>query len=217
MSTAPAASRDLGRTRAEILDVATQHFARLGYFGARVDDIAAETSTTKRMIYYCFGGKDDLFAACIRVAYAKIREFEQTLHLDDLAPCEAIATYVRGTIRYHEVHPELARLVRAENLLSAVHLAEEDDALSRQIIDLLDRVLERGRATGEFRDGVSGVEVHMAVTALGNYRVTNQPTFEALFGFSTRDPERFDHDLDEYVRMMLGWLRPQVDCGHFSK
>ncbi|MFT3876694.1 MAG: TetR family transcriptional regulator [Propioniciclava sp.] len=211
MSTAPAASRDLGRTRAEILEVATQHFARLGYYGARVDDIASETSTTKRMIYYCFGGKDDLFAACIRAAYAKIRQFEQSLHLDDMAPREAIATYVRGTIRYLEEHAELPLLVRAENLLGAAHLAEEDDALNRQIIDLLDRVLARGRAGGDFRDGVRGVELHMLVTALGNYRITNQPTFHALFGFSTRDSGRLEHDLDEYVRMTLGWLRADAD------
>ncbi|MFY9653746.1 MAG: TetR family transcriptional regulator, partial [Trebonia sp.] len=40
--------RDPERTRQEILDVALTEFARNGYSGARVDEIAARTRTTKR-------------------------------------------------------------------------------------------------------------------------------------------------------------------------
>ena len=43
--------RDRDRTRAEILDVATSEFAEHGYSGARVDEIAERTRTTKRMLY----------------------------------------------------------------------------------------------------------------------------------------------------------------------
>ena len=42
--------RDPERTRAELLDVATEVFAESGYSGARVDEIAERTRTTKRMI-----------------------------------------------------------------------------------------------------------------------------------------------------------------------
>src|SRR5690242_13194593 len=55
--------RDADRTRTEILDVATAEFADRGYSGARVDEIAARTRTTKRMIYYYFGGKEQLYIA----------------------------------------------------------------------------------------------------------------------------------------------------------
>ncbi|MFD0521315.1 TetR/AcrR family transcriptional regulator [Paractinoplanes durhamensis] len=53
--------RDAERTRAEIIEVATHEFADQGYAGARVDEIAAKTRTTKRMIYYYFGGKEGLY------------------------------------------------------------------------------------------------------------------------------------------------------------
>ena len=49
---------DRERTREEILAVAQREFARKGFNGARVDAIAARTSTTKRMIYYYFGSKE---------------------------------------------------------------------------------------------------------------------------------------------------------------
>ncbi|MFV0407206.1 MAG: TetR/AcrR family transcriptional regulator [Propioniciclava sp.] len=207
MTTRGSAARNLERTKAGILAAATEHFARFGYYGARVDQIAEQTSTTKRMIYYCFGNKDGLFSACLHHAYAKIRDFEQGLHLADRDPLGAIDAYVRGTIQYHETHPELAKLVRGENLLEAVHLTADDIAANRAIVEVLDGVLERGRASGEFHADATGIQVHVAVTSLANYRITNESTIQALFGFSTREPERLVHDLDEYTAMVIGWLR----------
>ncbi len=204
---ASASGRDLSRTQEDILRVATEHFTRNGYHGARVDEIAAETSTTKRMIYYCFGSKDGLFEACLGRAYGEIRRFEQELHLADLAPREAIARYVSETVRYHEAHPELARLVRAENLLGGVHITVGGMApLSQPIVETLDEVLSRGRASGEFVDSVTGLDLHLVVSALGNFRITNEPTIRALFGRSMRDEDLFEHDIDQYVAMTLGWL-----------
>ncbi|MDE2596669.1 MAG: helix-turn-helix transcriptional regulator, partial [Sphingomonadales bacterium] len=47
-------------TRENILDVATQEYADKGLAGARIDEIAEKTNSSKRMIYYYFGGKDEL-------------------------------------------------------------------------------------------------------------------------------------------------------------
>ena len=46
-----------------------REFADRGLSGARVDHIAVRTQTTKRMIYYCFGGKEQLFEAVLEQAY----------------------------------------------------------------------------------------------------------------------------------------------------
>ena len=65
--------RDADRTRADILAVATREFADRGYAGARINEIADKTSTTKRMIYYYFGGKEQLYIAVLERAYLAIR------------------------------------------------------------------------------------------------------------------------------------------------
>src|SRR5580658_969968 len=76
-ATAPERRRDAQRTRNGILEVARREFAERGYTGARVDEIAARTRTTKRMIYYYFGGKEQLFEAVLEQAYSEIRAAEQ--------------------------------------------------------------------------------------------------------------------------------------------
>ena len=45
--------------RNNILSVARAEFADTGLSGARIDEIAAKTNTSKRMIYYYFGDKED--------------------------------------------------------------------------------------------------------------------------------------------------------------
>ena len=56
-------------TRANIIDVATIEFATNGYSGARVDEIAERTRTSKRMIYYYFGSKEALYREVLTSYY----------------------------------------------------------------------------------------------------------------------------------------------------
>src|SRR4051794_38235309 len=86
----PLRRRDGVRTRQEILDVATREFADRGYAGARVDEIAARTRTTKRMIYYYFGGKEQLYIEVLERAYATARDTERAVDVDHLDPLAAI-------------------------------------------------------------------------------------------------------------------------------
>ena len=46
-----------------------------------VDEIAARTETTKRMIYYYFGSKKQLYLAVLEGAYARIRAAERTINV----------------------------------------------------------------------------------------------------------------------------------------
>ena len=53
--------QDPDGVKADILETATEVFARFGLAGARVDEIARRTQTSKRMIYYYFGDKNGLY------------------------------------------------------------------------------------------------------------------------------------------------------------
>ena len=70
---------DPDRTRKNILAVARREFAEHGLSGGRIDAIAAQMRTTKRMIYYYFGSKEGLYQAVLEQAYANIRNIEQEL------------------------------------------------------------------------------------------------------------------------------------------
>ena len=193
--------RDAERTQREILDVATSEFADRGYAGARVDEIAARTSTTKRMIYYYFGSKERLFVAVLERAYAAIRAAEQTIEVDHLEPAAAIRRLAELTFDHHESHPDFIRLVSIENIPRAAHIAghEELSGQNTPAIELIERILERGRADGSFTRDVDAVDLHMMISAFCVFRVANRHTFGAIFG---RDP--LGPELRDRYRQMLG-------------
>ena len=76
-----ARKNDPDGTKENIIEVATEEFVNAGFSGARVDQIADRTKTSKRMIYYYFGSKEGLYLAVLERAYAKIRSLESRLHL----------------------------------------------------------------------------------------------------------------------------------------
>jgi AcrR family transcriptional regulator len=193
--------RDADRTRQEILDAATAEFAERGYSGGRVDEIAARTRTTKRMIYYYFGSKEGLWIAVLERAYAGIRAAEQELGGEHLEPREAVRRLAELTFDHHEAHPDFIRLVSIENIHHAEHVRRSASItqVNTPAIEVIREILERGRRSGVFRPDVDAVDVHMLISAFTFFRVANRGTFGALFG---RDP--LDPRLRDRYRRMLG-------------
>jgi AcrR family transcriptional regulator len=183
--------RDADRTRAEILEVAQREFARQGYAGARVDEIAALMRTTKRMIYYYFGGKENLYIAVLEKAYAEVRAAESAIDVEHLAPVEAIRTLAELTFDHHDAHQDFIKLVSIENIHRAEYLRQSEALvnLGTPVIDLISRILEAGRAGGDFVTDADATDVHMMISAFCFFRVSNQHTFGALFGRDLTAPE----------------------------
>jgi AcrR family transcriptional regulator len=200
---APVRQRDAVRTKREILEVATREFAERGYAGARVDEIAAQTRTTKRMIYYYFGGKEQLYVAVLEAAYSRIRSAEREAEVDHLEPRAAIRRLAELTFDHHEANPEFIRLVSIENVHRAEHIAKFSTFghLNSPAIELIGRILERGRAEGIFRRDVDAVDVHMLISSFCVFRVANRHTFGTIFDRDLLDPDRREH-----YRAMLGDL-----------
>ena len=169
--------------RARIVAAAIDEFAARGFKGASMDAIAARTHTTRALINYYFGSKEQLYLAVLEGVYAEIREAEAELDLDHLEPAAAIRRIVEFTYHYYLEHEGFVRIVVAENQARGRHLRKSAAmrTLNRPIIDRLARVIARGQAEGLFRKDVDPVEIHKSIAALGMFNVTNQYTFGAIF------------------------------------
>jgi AcrR family transcriptional regulator len=183
--------RDAEQTRAEILQIAADEFAEHGFAGARVDRIAAQMRTTKRMIYYYFGSKEDLYLAVLERAYAAIRRAEQEIDVDHLDPIAAIRRLAELTFDHHEANPSFLRLVSIENIHRAEHLRRSSQIANLNVpaIDLIARILERGYASGVFVRRVDAIDLHMMISAFCVFRVSNQHTFGVLFDRDLTSPD----------------------------
>jgi AcrR family transcriptional regulator len=167
----------------DILSVAVAEFAEHGLAGARVDAIAARTSTSKRMLYYHFGSKEGLYAAALAHAYARVRSDQAMPPVDALAPMEALRAYVGYVFDIHAAHPEFVRLVMGENLLGGRFVRAAQPIRQVNVLGLkkLENILQRGQAEGTMRRDVRLLDVYANVVGLSFHFVSNRSTFSAIF------------------------------------
>jgi AcrR family transcriptional regulator len=171
-------TQDPEGTRQNIIEVASEEFALNGLSGARIDEIAARTRASKRMIYYYFGDKEGLYLAVLENAYRTVREGEAQLDIDGLSPIEALRRLVEFTFDHHHRHEDFIRMVMIENIHHADYL--EKSKVIRQLnvtaIGTIEALYERGVTEGLFRPGLDPLEL------LCFFNVSNRATFSKLFG-----------------------------------
>ena len=201
-------SRNAARTQLAIIAAATEEFATLGLGGARIDAIARRAGINKRLLYYYFGNKEDLFQAVLERAYDGIRSAERELRLGELDSVEAIRRLIAFTWNYYIAHPEFISLLNSENQVRASHLRKSRNiqALNSPLIQMLDDILERGRRAKLFRSGVDTVQLYISIAALSYFYLSNQHTLSAIFGRDLRRPKAEAERLSHVTELVLGYL-----------
>jgi AcrR family transcriptional regulator len=202
-------ARDPLRTMADILEVATHEFSEKGLAGARIDEIAAATRTSKRMLYYYFGSKEGLYIAVLEEAYRRIRTIEAGLHLEDLEPEDAMRKLVGFTVDYQRANPDFIRLVMTENIHRGQFLAQSKAIrkLNVPAIDAVRSIYERGVAAGVFRGGLDAVDLHMSISALSFFNVANRHTFAIIFQRDLESPAAIVARRDAIIEMVVRYVR----------
>ena len=202
-------TNDPERTMADIVAVATREFADKGLAGGRIDEIAAATRTSKRMIYYYFGSKEGLYVAVLEEAYRSIRAIEQGLQLDDLAPEDALRKLVGFTVDYQRANPDFVRLVMNENIHRGQFLAQSKSIqqLNVPAIGAVEAVYRRGVKAGVFRKDIDPVDLHMSISALSFFNVSNRHTFALIFKRELDTPQAIVSRRDSIVEMVVRFLR----------
>ena len=141
MPSSPARSRNAAATREAILDSAIRNFARAGYDGVGVREIAGDAGVTAMLVNRYFGSKEQLFAEAVESSFATpvfIAENPQAIARE-----AAAALVARSDPAAEELAPFLIMLRSASNPRSAEIVR---DAIERHVGRRLARQLpEPGR------------------------------------------------------------------------
>ncbi|WP_206243492.1 TetR/AcrR family transcriptional regulator [Novosphingobium terrae] len=179
------------RTRASILEAATEEFALMGLAGATIDAIAARTKKSKRMIFHYFGSKQNLYVAVLEQAYRAIRSREAALNLDNMPPREALTLLVQETFDHHDQNLTYSQLVGLENIHQGDNMeaSEAIKAANANTVPSLKRLIDRGLETGAFTIPIDPIDLHYAISALCVFRIRNRYTFSNVVGKDIRGTE----------------------------
>jgi len=202
-------TNDPERTRADILAVAEAEFGEKGLAGARIDEIAAATQTSKRMIYYYFGSKEGLYLAVLEESYRKMRQEEANLHLEDLEPEAALRLLVAHSFERHLRHESYIRIVMSENIHRGEFMRKSQfiQDLNVPAIAAIRDLYQRGVASGVFRPGLDPVDIHASIAALTFFNISNRHTFGLVFKLDTASPAYQAQRRDNVIEMVWRYLR----------
>lgn len=151
----------------QILDAAAAVFARSGFSGARMDDIAVEAGLSKGALYWYFNSKDEIILAMMDRLFE--REFEdlEALQRSDGSATERMSEFTDFLIR--DVSQFLELIPIAYEYLS---LSFRDSTVqqtlrqyARSYLKLLVPLIQQGMDQGEFRK-VDADEVAIAISAV---------------------------------------------------
>ena len=200
--------RDADRTRKSILAAAVQEFAAYGLAGARVDRIAERAGLAKRLIFYYFDNKENLFRAVLHETYSSIRDAEKLLRLNDFGPADGIRRLVEFTWAYYLEHPEFLTLLNSENLHRARHISGSPDIrdVNFPLIETLGEILERGRQEGVFRGGVDPVQLYISIAGLAYFYLSNNSTLSVIFGRDLMANKALNERLSHITEVILGYV-----------
>ena len=205
---APTRAQDPEGTRQNIIEVAAQEFALNGLSGARIDEIAAKTRSSKRMIYYYFGSKEGLYVSALENAYRQVREGEAKLDIAGLPPLEALQRLVEFTFDHHNRHEEFIRMVMIENIHHGQFL--ERSGVIRDLnvtaIGNIEAIYAKGLAESLFRPGLNPLEIHWQISALCFFNVSNRATFSKIFGKDVGSLEQQQSLRRQTVDMVLRFV-----------
>jgi AcrR family transcriptional regulator len=202
-------TNDPERTKADILEVAAAEFGEKGLAGARIDEIAALTQTSKRMIYYYFGSKEGLYLAVLEESYKRVRDIEAELHLQDLEPEQALRRLVAFTFDHHLHHENYIRLVMSENINRGQFLAQSPriQELNVPAIAAIRHLYDRGVADGVFRTGLDPVDIHASISALSFFNVSNRHTFGLIFKIDMESSAYITHRRENIIEMVVRFMK----------
>jgi len=177
-------------SRDKILDVAEALFARRGYAGIGLREVADASGLSKSSLFHHFRSKEQLYHEVILRVLLRIRErFEANLVPDD-SPRAQLERWLEELIDVLAEHRTVARLLLRSLFEEEDALAPEAEACEAQLASIIadcERLIHRGIECGELRRvstphtllTVMGATVFYFASAEMGEQILGRPLFSA--------------------------------------
>lgn len=133
-----------------ILQAAVRAFARKGYHGCRVGEIAEEAGVAYGLVYHYFGSKEEVLETIFRDTWtqmlARVREVQE----EGGPASEQVRKVTALLLRTWHRDPDLVRVLVHEVTRSPEQLPRQIEEIGHAY-EALQNIIAHGQKTGEFR------------------------------------------------------------------
>jgi AcrR family transcriptional regulator len=188
--------------RRQILDAAVRVFARQGFHGCRVSDIADEAGVAYGLVYHYFRSKEEVLDTLFLERWdVLVATIDEVAAREDMAPRDqlhVIASFIVDSYRYD---PDLMKVIivevtRAANSFGRTHLVK-----IREAYDGIAGIVERAQAEGTFKSAVTPQYAAMAF-----YGAIEQVLTAWIFDLLPRGQDEYEQAKRFVVETVCGGL-----------
>jgi AcrR family transcriptional regulator len=168
----PRRTRRSARTRERILQAATEVFARRGFHGARVADIAEAAGIAYGLVYHHFRNKDEILAAIFAERWSRYLEYIDEVSKAQQTFREQLAHLVHFWVETWRQEPHLMTVIINEISRSYEFIDSHDVGTVLVAFDAVEKLVERAQQRGEVRAGIDAKLVTYAVLGVAEMILT---------------------------------------------
>ena len=201
---APRRTRRSARTRERILQAATEVFARRGFHGARVADIAELAGIAYGLVYHHFRNKDEILAAIFSERWSLYVRYIDEVASSQQSFHEQIGHLVHFWVETWRQDPHLMTVMINEISRSYEFIDSHDVGTVLVAFDAVERLIVRAQQRGEVRDDVDAKLVTYAAMGMAEMILTGY-----VIGTLRRDTrEAYAGDEAQLITLLTRGLAP---------
>jgi TetR/AcrR family fatty acid metabolism transcriptional regulator len=197
--------------RRMILDAAIHVFAREGFHGCRVSDIANEANVAYGLVYHYFSSKDEVLDTLFSERWGLLLETINEVSARDEPVRDKLREVASFIVESYRHDPDLMKVIivevtRAANTFGRAHLRE-----IRQAYEGIAAIVQSAQREGAFRDDISP-----EFASLFFYGAIEQLLTGWIFDELPTSPEEFEQAKDAVVETVCGGLEARATAAFSS-
>jgi AcrR family transcriptional regulator len=163
----PATVRTRTEKRDLILDAAVKVFARRGYHGSRVSDIASEAGIAYGLVYHYFRNKEEILATIFEERWSGFLEAVEDVERSSTSAGDRLLSLAALVLNAFRLRPDWVKVLVLEIQRSSRFAEPAQLAAVGRLFDAIERIIRDGQERGELRPELdAGIGVYAFVGAL---------------------------------------------------
>jgi TetR/AcrR family transcriptional regulator, fatty acid metabolism regulator protein len=198
-------SKRSAETRERILAAATEVFARSGFHGARVADIAEQAGIAYGLVYHYFRNKDDILAAIFSERWTQYVEYLHEVGRMPLPFAERMRRLVHFWIEIFRREPDLMTIMINEISRSYEFLESHDIGTVLVAFDAIEAMVREARDRGEIAGELDPQLATYVIFGAAEMVLTGY----VIGTLQRHTPDAFARDEEQMLTLLLNGLLGQ--------
>ncbi|MEP0190405.1 MAG: TetR/AcrR family transcriptional regulator [Erythrobacter sp.] len=192
-------------TRSKLLKSAVQVFAKEGFAGASVRQIADLAGVNHGSIKYHYSSKNQLWRAGVAYLFGEMERvvFANEEQWESMSPREQMVDHISTYVRFNAAHPELLRMVMFESMVRSDRFEWLSENYLRPFTDRAVNRVVLAQEEGTYRADIPPLNLYYMNIAASRSILFAAPELKKQQGIDMFAEEEIERHIDAMIKLFV--------------